>query len=428
MGGSKLVWMFSSIALVLNGKIKMQLRFGKMWKVRKPKIPKVRVIDQAYGMLFSGVKSVLGVGNTICIQMPKRAVILCFTIQKEIFFMPFRILNKVYEAIFQPSLKFLYRIYEALTREDLTPVELLTGEKNPSSSRIIESSRQLRSSVLSAIQRETNTRSQISMYQKQLEKWKLENEKRTEEIYKISIEEKELMKAVASALRYLKSLKFKREKMNESFSKNVSHMINTGTLSEEKLLTMQKEIKNVEAAINEKKNACLNLLSQGRTASEDLLGLKPVAAAATPVSQHASKLETSQTMNQTDTMHKVLSVVMDENVYLKNRLCSTHDKLEEILKLSENINTEIVSFSQRISKMITVNNEMTNLQCKLERERELLRNVEAERDNMKEKLLILESLIKEEEEFLGSSDSAIGDASFLFTDDDQTDQGDESSV
>ncbi|GFQ83361.1 uncharacterized protein TNCT_554861 [Trichonephila clavata] len=387
----------------------------------------LKVIDQAYGMLFSGVKSALDVGNTICIQMPKRAVVLCFTIQKEIFFMPFRILNKVYEAIFQPPLKFLYRIYEALTREDPTPVELLTGEKNPSSSRIIESSRELRSSVLSAIQKENNTRSQISLYQKQLEKWKLENEKRTEEIYKISIEEKELMKAVASALRYLKSLKFKREKMNESFSKNVSHMINTGTISEEKLLTMQKEIKNVETAINEKKNACLNLLSQGRTASEDLLGLKHVVAP-TPFTQHASKMETSQTMNQTDTMHKVLSVVMDENVYLKNRLCSTHDKLEEILKLSENINTEIVNFSQRISKMITVNNEMTNLQCKLDRERELLRNVEAERDHMKEKLLILESLIKEEEEFLGSSDSAIGDASFLFTDNDQTDQGDESSV
>lgn len=378
-------------------------------------------------MFFSGFKSVLDMGNTVCIQMPKRAVVLCFTIQKEIVFMPFRLLNKVYEAIFQPPLKVLCRLYEALTREGPTAVELLTGEKNPSSAKIIESSRRLRSSVLTAIQKEHNTRSQISMYQKQLEKWKLENEKRTEEIYKISLEEKELMKAVASALRYLKSLKFKRERMNDNFAKNVSHMINTGTLSEEKLLAMQKEIKNVEAAINEKKSACLNLLSQGRTANEDLLGLKH-ATASTPFVQHASKMETCQAVNQTDTMHKVLSVVMDENVYLKNRLCSTHDKLEEILKLSENINNEIVNFSHRISKMVTVNNEMTNLQYKLDRERELLRNVEAERDHMREKLLVLENLIKEEEKFLGSSDSGIGDACFLFTDDDHTDKGDESSV
>ncbi|GFU38414.1 uncharacterized protein NPIL_107841 [Nephila pilipes] len=426
MGGSKLVWMFSSIALVLNGKVKMQLRFGKMWKVRKPLVPKVKVIDQAYGMLFSGVKSALDVGNTVCIQMPKRAVVLCFTIQKEIFFMPFRLLNKVYEAIFQPPLKFLYRIYAALTREDPTPVELLTGEKNPSPSKIIESSRKLRSSVLTAIHKENNARSQISMYQKQLEKWKLENEKRTEEIYKISLEEKELMKAVASALRYLKSLKMKREKMNESFSKNVSHMINTGTLSEEKLLAMQKEIKNVDAAINEKKNACLNLLSQGRATNEDVLGFKQ-AAASTTFAQHAAKLETCQAMNQTDAMHKVLSVVMDENLYLKNRLCSTHDKLEEILKLSENINNEIVNFSQRISKMITVNNEMANLQHKLDHERELLKSVEAERDQMRDKLMILENMIKDEEEFLGASDSGIMDECFLFNYD-YTDQGGESSA
>ncbi|CAL1271036.1 unnamed protein product [Larinioides sclopetarius] len=370
-------------------------------------------VSQASGLLFSGIKSVLDVGNTVCIQMPKRAIVLCFTIQKEIFMLPFRCLNKGYEAI-KPPFRLVHRIYKALTREDPSPAELLTGEKNPTPSKIIASSRQLRCSVMKAINKENNYKSRLSSYQRQLEKWKLENEKRTEEIHKITLEEKELMKAVASALRYIKSLKLKREKLNDCFSKNITNMIN-GDLSEEKLLVMQKEMKNIDAIINDKKNVCLNLLTQGRAPTDDLLG----GSVPSKVQKRTSvKFDVSQIPTQTEPVQKILSLLIDENMYLKSRLSTTHDKLEDILKLSESINREVVVLSEKFTQMAAVNNEMTDLQQKLDREREMLKDVEADRDQMRYKLETLASIIREEEEFLASTESSVEDGSFVsFTDD-----------
>ncbi|GBM23917.1 hypothetical protein AVEN_52122-1 [Araneus ventricosus] len=372
-------------------------------------------VSQASGLLSSGIKSVLDVGNTVCIQMPKRAIVLCFTIQKEIFMLPFRCLNKGYEAI-KPPFLFVHRIYKALTREDPSPVELLTGEKNPSAAKIIASSRQLRYTVMKAINKEHNYRSRLSSYQRQLEKWKMENEKRTEEIHKITLEEKELMKSVASALRYIKSLKVKREKLNDCFSKNITNMINNGDISEEKLLVMQKEMKNIDAIINDKKNVCLNLLTQGRAPTDDLLG----GSTQSKVQKRTSaKLDASQIPAQTEPVQKVLSLLMDENMYLKSRLSTTHDKLEDILKLSESINREVVVLSEKFTQMAAVNNEMSDLQQKLNREREMLQDVEADRDQMRYKLETLASIIREEEEFLASTKSSVEDGSFVsFTDDD----------
>ncbi|KAF8784730.1 hypothetical protein HNY73_010374 [Argiope bruennichi] len=386
----------------------MQLRFRKMLKVQKI-VLHVNVVSQASGLLSSGIKSVLDVGNTVCIQMPKRAIVLCFTIQKEIFMLPFRCLNKGYEAI-KPPFRLVHRIYKALIREDPSPAELLTGEKNPSATKIIASSRQLRCSVMKAINKENNYRSRLSSYQRQLEKWKLENEKRTEEIHKITLEEKELMKAVASALRYIKSLKVKREKLNDCFSKNVTNMINSGDISEEKLHVMQKELKNIDAIINDKKNVCLNLLAQGRAPSDDFLGgLTP-----SKVQKRTSvKFDVSHIPVQTEPVQKVLSLLMDENMYLKTRLSTTHDKLEDILKLSESINREVVVLSEKFTQMAAVNNEMTDLQQKLDREREMLKDVEADRDQMRYKLETLASIIREEEEFLASTESSVEDGSFV---------------
>ncbi|GIX69408.1 uncharacterized protein CDAR_427741 [Caerostris darwini] len=375
----------------------------------KNEMPLSKVINLASGMLSSGVKSILDVGNTVCFQMPKRAVVLCFKIQKEIFFLPFRCVNKVFEAI-KPPFAYLNRVYRALTDEGPTAVELLTGEKNPSATKIIDSSRHLRHAVLKSIAKE-NSKSSLSMYQKQLEKWKLENEKRTEEMFKITIEERELMKAVASALRYLKSLKNKREKMNDNYSKNIVSMINTGTLSGEKILTMQKDIKNIDAVINEKKNACLNFLNQGSIAiADDLIGgLKSYKSETQPIQNH----DDSQTSSSTEVMQKCLSIVMDENQYLKNRLTSTHNKLEDILRLSENINYEILNLSEKFTKMIEVNSEMAHLQLKLDQERDMLKNVEADRDLMRDKLQTLEFMIQEEEDFLGTTESEASDSCFL---------------
>lgn len=315
---------------------------------------------------------------------------------------PLIFLKKLLKTLLFPPLLVLVTIARAVlptvkvSVETVTPVQLLTGERNPSRETIIAACREIRCSTIKSIsKRQAN--SHLSDYKQQLDKWRLESEKRTEEIYKIGAEDKELMKAVASGLRCLKVLKNKRDVMHSYYNKNISAMINDGTATGEKLMAMKNCIKVVDAAILDKKNACLDLLNYGQL--EDLSDSGYTSPVKTDPFQNVE-----QDLNPpVETMQKVLNLVTEENSMLRGQLSVTVKKLEDILKVSLNINNEVNSLNEKFTKMNAFNNEMSNLQDKLDHERDLLLKVQADRDIMKHKLKTLEALIKEEEEFLGDS-------------------------
>lgn len=314
--------------------------------------------------------------------------------------LPLGCLAKVSKVLLLPPLLLLAKIAKpilpTITVQRVTPVQLLTGERNPSPESIIAACREIRCSTIKQISK-SQASSHLSDYRQQLEKWRLESEKRTEEIYKIGAEDKELMKAVASGLRCLKVLKNKRDIMHSYYNKNISTMINDGTATGEKLKSMKNNIKVVDAAILDKKNACLDLLNYGQL--DDLSD----SGYTSPVKTDPYQSVEQDLNPHVETLQKVLNLVTEENSMLRDQLSVTVKKLEDILKVSLNINNEVNSLNEKFTKMNAFNNEMSDLQDKLDHERHLLLNVQADRDIMKHKLKTLEELIKEEEEFLGDS-------------------------
>lgn len=89
-----------------------------------------------------------------------------------------------------------------------------------------------------------------------------------------------------------------------------------------------------------------------------------------------------------------------QNKLLKSRLNITNCKLEEMLKSSNSILDEVIRLNEQFSKLATVSSKISSLQYELGEGKQLLREVEEDRNEMQLKLVALEKLIKEEEEYL----------------------------
>ncbi|KAG8179473.1 hypothetical protein JTE90_029279 [Oedothorax gibbosus] len=318
-------------------------------------------VEQTSWIILTGLENFIEFVQA-CVQLPKKAVLACWNFQKRLFLLPFVCLHKIYCKFVGIAKPFLPKIII----ERATPSQILTGQRNPTPERIIEACKEIRTSAIKSIStksfRYRQPPSHVSDYRHQLDKWRIESEKRTEELYKIGKEDKELMKAVASGLRHLKVLKSRRDLMHSYYNKNISTMINDGTATGEKLLSMKNSIKVADAAILEKRNTCLDMLN--RCQLDDVSD----SGYTSPVKTDPFQSLDEDLNPPAENMQKVLSIVTEENSLLRSQLTNTVKNLEDILKVSMNINNEVVLLNEKLSKMNNFNEELSDLQYKLDEE------------------------------------------------------------
>lgn len=89
-----------------------------------------------------------------------------------------------------------------------------------------------------------------------------------------------------------------------------------------------------------------------------------------------------------------------QNKILRHRLAITYRKLEEVHKACSSLLNGISSLNDNFSKFTCMRDKLVILDAELNEGKKLLQEVEADRNVMRSKLMTLEKLIKEEEEFL----------------------------
>jgi hypothetical protein len=105
--------------------------------------------------------------------------------------------------------------------------------------------------------------------------------------------------------------------------------------------------------------------------------------------------------------HRDLTITQ-ENQLLKNKLITANNKLEELLNLSNNVLEEVSILNERFGDLFETSSKITHLQNELGEGRKKYLEVVEERNEMRSKLLALECLIKEEEDYLGDGPNESG--------------------
>lgn len=89
-----------------------------------------------------------------------------------------------------------------------------------------------------------------------------------------------------------------------------------------------------------------------------------------------------------------------QNKILRRRLATTNRKLEEVHKACSSLLHGICSLNDHFNRFTAMREKLVTLEIELDEGRKLLHEVEDDRNMMRSKLLALEKLIKEEEDFL----------------------------
>ncbi|XP_054708955.1 uncharacterized protein LOC129218659 isoform X2 [Uloborus diversus] len=370
------------------------------------------MVGSQVGKVFNLLSTTVGffwkMGTFLCYEMPKRTITLYIRVQKTVLYMPFRYVTRLYAFVCK------YLPWSTSTQKTTAPSPsepkepnvltfLTNGDTRPKT--ITEEMRKLVVGSAKAIDTMESRRKKLRNQRHKLESWAVDNEKKTNEMFQIAVEEKQMIKVIAAAVQRLKTLKSKREKVDSKFSEGTRKFFANGTSSASKILenkTIVEEFLKKQMDENGKIKVYNNMLGSPNNGEIEEASSEPVSTdSSEPVENKVYQFK----IKQNSEILQGIEVIKEENIALKQRLSATNEKLEWFLETSDNLVDEMVKLSLQFAKVNALNKEISELQTQLAEGREMLCAVQTDRDEMKAKLKTLEGMIKEEEDYLGYENS-----------------------
>lgn len=313
------------------------------------------------------------------LSIPKEALKAIIKIQMEIAYLPIRFLRSLYNLFFKAD--------EPASRcNDSIFIASPTLERESSTEGgVIKEVKDIRNVTLRAIA--TVTAKDLA----QSKQMKAENEKRFQEIYSFTSKKTDVAKGVSRALKCLESAKVREDLNNEINSENEA------IINESKVITNALHTLEVRDASTQKE---FTTMVQEPDAEKEIVSF---LASYKPFLSKGENpaMNDRQTFNSSIGILQTLAKVsIKENILLRRRLCLTNNKFEDVLDSFNSLIKEMSKLNKQLKKLTTLSTKMSGLQVELNEGKKLLQEVEADRNEMYEKLQTLRKMIKEEEEYL----------------------------